>query len=247
MRLPENLAGNSPCLPWCTQALTVAYENCRRVSKQAGFGGNCLSRLHASEFADIIEDPPEKAHWYSLAETRRLLDMMSGVHRAKLQQAQMEKRRIVGTLYRRTRKDDCGRKVQRAEIRFDISGCLRTPAGGSSRQVVLVVESEAMKARLISSRETARLMGLPDTYKLPKLQRGLSCHRRRRGCSRRPSPCPPFIRPFYLNSRNTGRARLHKGRRANQAEAELGGLLVTPTPAPPAHRLDHLTSPIVLE
>jgi DNA (cytosine-5)-methyltransferase 1 len=59
--------------------------------------------------------------------------------------------------------------VQRAEIRFDnVSGCLRTPAGGSSRQVILVVEGPSVKARLISSRETARLMGLPDTYELPE-------------------------------------------------------------------------------
>jgi DNA (cytosine-5)-methyltransferase 1 len=59
--------------------------------------------------------------------------------------------------------------VQRAEIRFDeVSGCLRTPAGGSSRQVILIVDGPSIKARLISSRETARLMGLPDDYKLPE-------------------------------------------------------------------------------
>jgi DNA (cytosine-5)-methyltransferase 1 len=59
--------------------------------------------------------------------------------------------------------------VQRAEIRFDdVSGCLRTPAGGSSRQVILMVDGSSVKARLVSSRETARLMGLPDEYKLPE-------------------------------------------------------------------------------
>ena len=41
---------------------------------------------------------------------------------------------MVGTLYRRTRYEN-GAKIQRAEARFDdIAGCLRTPAGGSSRQ-----------------------------------------------------------------------------------------------------------------
>jgi DNA (cytosine-5)-methyltransferase 1 len=59
--------------------------------------------------------------------------------------------------------------VQRAEIRFDnTAGCLRTPAGGSSRQLILVVNGAKVKSRLISSRETARLMGLPDSYELPK-------------------------------------------------------------------------------
>jgi DNA (cytosine-5)-methyltransferase 1 len=66
------------------------------------------------------------------------------------------------------RRDEIGLKVQRAEVRFDdVAGCLRTPAGGSSRQLILVVEGPSVRARLISSRETARLMGLPDDYKLP--------------------------------------------------------------------------------
>lgn len=59
--------------------------------------------------------------------------------------------------------------MQRAEIRFDnISGCLRTPAGGSSRQLILIVDGQEVKSRLISSRETARLMGLPEDYHLPQ-------------------------------------------------------------------------------
>jgi DNA (cytosine-5)-methyltransferase 1 len=54
-------------------------------------------------------------------------------------------------------------------VRFDdISGCLRTPAGGSSRQTLIVVEDGKVRSRLLSSREAARLMGLPDTYKLPQ-------------------------------------------------------------------------------
>jgi DNA (cytosine-5)-methyltransferase 1 len=76
---------------------------------------------------------------------------------------------MVGGVYTRTLPNEKGRKVQRAEIRFDdVSGCLRTPAGGSSRQVIVVVDGRSVKARLISSRETARLMGLPDDYKLPE-------------------------------------------------------------------------------
>jgi len=78
----------------------------------------------------------------------------------------------VGTLYRRTRPIIVDGAVvgkgQRAEVRFDeISGCLRTPAGGSSRQTVLTVESGRVRSRLLSPREAARLMGVPDRYPLP--------------------------------------------------------------------------------
>ena len=62
-----------------------------------------------------------------------------------------------------------GRKVQRAEVRFDgLAGCLRTPRGGSSRQVLAVVGAGQVRTRLLTPREAARLMGLPDTYELPK-------------------------------------------------------------------------------
>ena len=94
--------------------------------------------------------------------------MMSTVNREKVEKAKRMGRRMVGAIYKRTRLDENGFKVQRAEIRFDdIAGCLRTPAGGSSRQLIVVVEGNQIKSRLISSRETARLMGLSDGYILP--------------------------------------------------------------------------------
>ena len=122
-----------------------------------------------STFADLIEDRPASVPWHTPAETARLLEMMSTINLAKVEAAKRSGRRMVGGVYKRTRLDEKGRKVQRAEIRFDdVAGCLRTPAGGSSRQVIVVVDGERVRSRLVSSRETARLMGLGDDYKLPK-------------------------------------------------------------------------------
>ncbi len=114
-------------------------------------------------FIDIIEDEPEGVEWKSESDTRYILNMMSETNRKKVAQAQASGRRMVGGVYRRTRNG-----VQRAEVRFDdISGCLRTPSGGSSRQLLLVVEGENIRSRLLSPREAARLMGLKDSYILP--------------------------------------------------------------------------------
>lgn len=50
-----------------------------------------------------------------------------------------------------------------AEIRSDgIAGCLRTPKGGSARQILLKVGFGEIKIRLLSPRECARLMGADD-------------------------------------------------------------------------------------
>lgn len=120
-------------------------------------------------FASMIEEHPTSVSWHTPAETQQLLNMMSPINFAKVNAAKRAGHRVVGGVYKRTRFDDNGIKVQRAEVRFDdISGCLRTPAGGSSRQVILVIDGDKVRSRLISARETARLMGLGEDYKLPR-------------------------------------------------------------------------------
>ena len=39
--------------------------------------------------------------------------------------------------------------------------------GGSSRQTIMIVEGDEARSRLLSPREAARLMGLPEDYTLP--------------------------------------------------------------------------------
>lgn len=115
-------------------------------------------------FADVIEEVPQGVDWHTPEETRRLLDLMSEINRAKVSTAQAAGRRMVGGVYKRTRNGE-----QRAEVRFDdIAGCLRTPVGGSSRQIILIVEGALIRSRLLSPREAARLMGLPESYNLPE-------------------------------------------------------------------------------
>lgn len=115
---------------------------------------------------DLIEDHPADVPWHVRKETDALLSMMSPVNRLKVDTMTASGGRSVGAIYKRTRVEG-GRKVQRAEVRFDVAGCLRTPAGGSSRQTIMLIDNKKVRSRLISARETARLMGLPDDYQLP--------------------------------------------------------------------------------
>lgn len=67
------------------------------------------------------------------------------------------------TGYRRTRNH-----IQVLEVRMDgIAGCLRTPRGGSSRQEVIIGDHGELRTRLLTVRETARLMGAPDSFRIP--------------------------------------------------------------------------------
>ncbi|MDO9076870.1 MAG: DNA cytosine methyltransferase [Brevundimonas sp.] len=123
--------------------------------------------LSNATLGSVIEPEPSGVRWHSAAETQRLLALMSVTNLAKVEAARRTGERCVGGLYRRTRRDASGARIQRAEVRFDVAGCLRTPGGGSSRQTLLVVEDGQVRSRLMSARETARLMGLPDSYRLP--------------------------------------------------------------------------------
>ena len=114
-------------------------------------------------FADLLEDNPTGVKWHTGEETLRVLSTMNPLHLAKVEAAKKAGRRIVGAIYRRTRPDNNGGRIVRAEVRFDdVAGCLRTPSGGSSRQIIMLVEGQKFRTRLLSPREAARLMGLSD-------------------------------------------------------------------------------------
>lgn len=167
--IDRSLIAREPLSPCHTTGLRRAVEQVRGKARHQWVWWNMpIPPRRNSTFAELIEDKPDSVAWHTQAETMALLRMMSPVNIAKVEAAKRAGRRMVGGVYKRTRRDENGEKVQRAEVRFDdVSGCLRTPAGGSSRQVIVVVDSGRVRSRLISSRETARLMGLSEDYKLP--------------------------------------------------------------------------------
>lgn len=168
--IPERLVANEPDPAWHPSHLTTAYEKLSPHSKTAWLWWRLPAPPpRTATFSDLIEDDPKGVAWHTSEETCYLLSLMSAINLKKVEQAKKMGTRVVGGIYKRTRKDEKGRRVQRAEVRFDdIAGCLRTPVGGSSRQSIMIVEGKSVRSRLLSPREAARLMGLPDSYKLPE-------------------------------------------------------------------------------
>lgn len=164
------LLSPEPLEPFHTKGLRKAVAGVSTQVRENLVWWNIPTPCHrSSTFADLIEEDPTGVTWHTTEETRKLLSMMSATNLAKVNAAKRAERRMVGGVYKRTRLDENGVKVQRAEVRFDdIAGCLRTPAGGSSRQTIIVIDGKKVRSRLISTRETARLMGLAEDYKLPK-------------------------------------------------------------------------------
>lgn len=171
LNVPDLLVNGDPNSEWHPTILIDAYQKLSRRSQAAWIWWSLPEPpLRNSVFADLLEMEPQGVIWHTASQTRDMLEMMSPVNLVKVEAAKKSGRRMVGTIYKRTRgTGPNGQKVQRAEIRFDdVAGCLRTPAGGSSRQAIMIIEGASIRSRLLSPREAARLMGLPDSYLLPK-------------------------------------------------------------------------------
>ena len=167
--LSGRLASKKPSEHWHSSALQKAFGALPFEARSAWLWWNVPKPpKRRTRFADLIENDPKGVAWHTVAQTERLLSMMSEVNCAKVEAAKRTGKSLVGGIYKRTRPDEQGRRLQRAEVRFDdIAGCLRTPGGGSSRQTIIVIKGNDVRTRLISPRETARLMGLPNEYELP--------------------------------------------------------------------------------
>ncbi|MES2831826.1 MAG: DNA cytosine methyltransferase [Pseudomonadota bacterium] len=167
--IPHELLSDNPLGQWHTPSLIDAFNRLPKSSKDAWLWWKMPAPApRISVFADLIEEDPTGVRWHTIDETRKLLAAMSPLHLEKVEKAKKSGHRMVGAIYRRTRPNGLGGKGVRAEIRFDnVAGCLRTPSGGSSRQIIMLVEGSKIRTRLLSPREAARLMGLPETYRLP--------------------------------------------------------------------------------
>ncbi len=154
---------NRDAYPWFTKAVKKAYDQMASpISDYWRWWTLPEPLMSVRPVEELMEASPTGVEWHEPDETARLLDMMTELNLRKTKLA-MDMGPSVGFVYKRVRSG-----VQRAEVRFDgVAGCLRTPEGGSSRQIVLTLEEGQTRSRLLSPREAARLMGVPDRCWLP--------------------------------------------------------------------------------
>ena len=153
--------------PWHTKAVQAAFARLpEALAARWIWWALPAPPPRNADLAALLE-PDAHVAWHLREATARWLALMGPLHRERVEAARRRGGRAVGAIFRRMRAED-GRRVQRAEARFDgLAGCLRTPRGGSSRQALVVIDDGAVLTRLIAPREAARLMGLPDSYALP--------------------------------------------------------------------------------
>ena len=114
---------------------------------------------HVIKLDDIIEElSPNSAAWWSKERCEYLLNQMSPKHRDLADKMIASTKPSYATVFRRVRATG-----SMAELRTDgIAGCLRTPRGGSGRQILFCAGRGKYSVRLLTARECSRLMGAPD-------------------------------------------------------------------------------------
>lgn len=106
---------------------------------------------------DLTDDDPL---WWDEKRRTYLYNQFSERHRARADAMMRGRRWSYGTVFRRVRAQADGSKRSMGELRADgVAGCLRTPKGGSGRQILFKAGYGRYAARLLSPRECARLMG----------------------------------------------------------------------------------------
>ncbi|AOF13669.1 TPA: DNA cytosine methyltransferase [Yersinia enterocolitica] len=124
-----------------------------------------LPTQRTSELADIIDIDiqDDSKLWWDETRKQHLYSQMNPNHQAKLSVMIQSPSYVYGTVFRRMR---AGSSM--AELRTDgVAGCLRTPRGGSSKQILVRAGGGSWDVRLLTPREYARLQGVRDTFLLP--------------------------------------------------------------------------------
>lgn len=154
-----------PMAPFHSPRLVAAHDRLSAAVRAAWAWWSLPAPPRRNVGLAAVLEPDDASDWLDDAEA--VLSLAAPLHRARIDAAVASGQRRIGAAYRRVRIEN-GRRVQRLEVRFDgLAGCLRTPAGGSSRQYVVVCDQGQARVRRLTGREAARLMGVSDDYRLP--------------------------------------------------------------------------------
>lgn len=169
--MSPHLPAGGPVSIWHPKALQAAVAGLSRDVRDNWVWFDLPEpQLAVPSLSALIDPEAGGQNWHSVAETTAVLANMSDVNRQALVGHHFDDGPRHFTACRRTRITATGKKVVNEIHKSGTAGCIRPAKGGASRQLVFEVNNDRVRSRLMSVHEAARLMGLPETYRLPVSQ-----------------------------------------------------------------------------
>lgn len=115
----------------------------------------------------IVEPlPDDDPRWWDRQRVAHFRAQISARHRPQVEALCRSDAVSYATAFRRMRAG-----ASTAELRFDgVAGCLRTPKGGSAKQILVEMGRRRLRVRLLTPRECASLMGVENYSPPPDLK-----------------------------------------------------------------------------
>ena len=131
VNLPEGLTAEGPIAPWHTRTVHTAYEKLPPKTKRAWRWWKVpVPPPRKVSFVDVIEDNPKSQTWFTAEKTRHLISMMSPINLLKVEEAKRQGRKMVGSIYKRTRPnkkaEKCSERKSASTIRAGQGGVNQT-------------------------------------------------------------------------------------------------------------------------
>ena len=110
--VPDGFAVDAPAGAFHPRSLKAAFNRLPAAMRKSWVWWRLPAPPRRNTgFSNLLEEHPTDVSWHTAAETRKLLGMMSEVNREKVRAAKRTGQRVVGTVYKRTRRDETGRGV----------------------------------------------------------------------------------------------------------------------------------------
>lgn len=166
--ISTQLPAGQPVSLWHPKALKTAVANLSEEVRDRWVWFDLPEpQVAVPRLSALIDEDAVGQNWHSAKETAAILENMSDLNRQVLFRHRSGEVQRYFTACRRTRTTVTGKQVVNEISKDGIAGCIRPAKGGASRQLVLEVNNRRVRSRLMSVHEAARLMGLPESYRLP--------------------------------------------------------------------------------
>ena len=168
--IPRGCIGDRPHPEWSTPALVHAHDAFDDGTRADwAWWSMPPADCRRPALSSLLESDGTAVSWLGAVETGRFLARLNVAGRAELDRAMAAGQAVLGVTTEKTDTGPAtdGRRGRVSTFRRDLAFTLLASTTGLSRQRLVHVDGTRVRLRELTPREVARLMGAPETFRVP--------------------------------------------------------------------------------